>query len=109
VAVAKISVTDSELSLIDTQNQLRKEIEQACADVISAQSGYLASVEENGSTREAYDVTNEKFKQGLVSSVDFLVQKNNLISAESQLLQSKFSLIFGYKVLDFYKGIPLAL
>ncbi len=109
VAIAKISVTDSELSLIDTQNQLRKEIEQACADVISAQSGYLASLEQNSSTLEAYEVTNEKYKQGLVSSVDFLVQKNNLINAESQLLQSKFSLIFGYKVLDFYKGIPLAL
>jgi len=46
---------------------------------------------------------------GLLNSVDFLVQKTNLITSESKLLQSKFNVIFSYKVLDFYKGISLAL
>ena len=61
------------------------------------------------SSQESYDVTDEKFKVGLLNSVDFLVQKTNLITSESKLLQSKFSLIFGYKVIDFYKGIPLVM
>jgi outer membrane protein len=54
-------------------------------------------------------VTTEKYRLGLLNSADFLIQKTNLITAESKLLQSKFSLIFSYKVLDFYKGIPLVL
>jgi len=109
VALAKISVSDAELDEMNTRNTLRKSIEQACADVVSAKSQYMASQEQRTSTQEAYDVTTEKYKQGLVNSVDFLVQKTNLITSESKLLQSKYNVIFSYKIIDFYKGIPLAL
>jgi outer membrane protein len=109
VALANISVSDAELDEINTKNELRKNIEQACADVVSAKSQYTASQEQNQSTQQSYDVTTEKYKQGLLNSVDFLIQKTNLITSESKLLQSKFNVIFSYKVLDFYKGIPLAL
>lgn len=109
VSLANIAVSDAELDEINTKNQLRKDIEQACVDVVSAKSQYNASVEQQQSSQESYDVTTEKYRLGLLNSADFLIQKTNLITAESKLLQSKFSLIFSYKVLDFYKGIPLAL
>jgi outer membrane protein len=109
VALANISVSDAELDEINTKNQLRKEIEQACQDVVSAKSQYTASLEQKQSTQESYDVVTEKYRLGLLNSVDFLVQKTNLITSESKLLQSRFNVIFSFKVLDFYKGIPLAL
>jgi outer membrane protein len=109
VGIANIAVSNAELDVINTKNQLRKEIEQACVNVASAKSQYSASLEQQQSSQESYDVTNEKFKVGLLNSVDFLVQKTNLITSESKLLQSKFNLIFSYKVLDFYKGVPLTL
>jgi outer membrane protein len=109
VSLANIAVSDAELDEINTKNQLRKDIEQACVDVVSAKSQYNASVEQQQSSQESYDVTTEKYRLGLLNSADFLIQKTNLITAESKLLQSKFSLIFSYKVLDFYKGIPLVL
>lgn len=109
VGIAAINVDNAELDVINAKNQLRKEIEQACVDVVSAQEQYNASLEQKQSTQESYDVTNEKFKVGLLNSVDFLVQKTNLITSESKLLQSKYNLIFTLKVLDYYKGIPLTL
>ena len=109
VGIANIAVTNAELDVINTKNQLRKEIEQACVNVASAKSQYTAGLEQIQSSQESYDVTNEKFKVGLLNSVDFLVQKTSLITSESKLLQSKFNLIFSYKVLDFYKGVPLTL
>ncbi len=108
VALANISVSDAELDEINTKNQLRKEIEQACQDVVSAKSQYTASLEQKQSSQESYDVVTEKYRLGLLNSVDFLVQKTNLITSESKLLQSKFNVIFSYKVVDFYKGISLA-
>ncbi len=60
-------------------------------------------------TQEAAALSDEKFKQGIINSVDYLVSKTNLIVAESQLLQAKYNLIFSYKILDFYTGIPLSL
>lgn len=109
IASAGISVSDAELNEINTRNDLRKSIEQACADVASAKSQYAASLEQNQSAKESYDVATEKYQQSLINSVDYLIQKTNLITSESKLLQSKFNLIFSNKVVDFYKGIPLTL
>jgi outer membrane protein len=109
VAIANIAVSNAELDVVNAKNLLRKEIEQACTNVTSAWSQYTASLEQMQSSRESYDVTTEKFKVGLLNSVDFLVQKTSLITSESKLLQAKFNLIFSYKVLDFYKGVPLTL
>jgi outer membrane protein len=109
VAIAKIGYQNAELSELDTKNQLRKSIEQACQDVVSARSKYEANQENFNATQEAAALSDEKFKQGIINSVDYLVSKTNLIVAESQLLQAKYNLIFSYKILDFYTGIPLSL
>ncbi|MBW8324029.1 MAG: TolC family protein [Prolixibacteraceae bacterium] len=109
VSLATIAVSEAELDEINTKNELRKEIEQACVDVVSAQSKYTASLEENQATQESYDVATEKYKIGLLNSVDYLFEKINLITSESKLLQSKFNMIFSYKVIDFYKGVSLTL
>jgi outer membrane protein len=109
VALAEIGYRNAELTEIDTRNELRKNIEQACQDVISAQSQYEASLENYNATHESSALSDEKFNQGIINSVDYLVSKTNLIVAESQFLQSKYNLIFSYKILDFYSGIPLTL
>ncbi len=109
VALAKINAMNAEISETATKNQLRKNIEQACQDVISAQAEYEASLEKYQSTKESSALSDEKFNQGIINSVDYIVSKTNLIVSESQLLQSKYNLIFSYKILDFYTGIPLTL
>jgi outer membrane protein len=109
VAVAKLGYQDAELSETDTKNQLRKNIEQVCLDVRSARIEYEASIEKYQATSESSALSDEKFRQGIINSVDYLVTKTNMIVAESQLLQSKYKLIFSYKILDFYMGIPLSL
>jgi outer membrane protein len=109
VAVAKLGYNDAELSETDTKNQLRKSIEQACLDVTSAQIQYEASTENFKAMQESSALSAEKFNQGIINSVDYLVSKTNLIVAESALLQSKYNLIFSYKILDFYMGISLSL
>jgi outer membrane protein len=109
IAIAKIGFRNAELSEIDTKNQLRKNIEQACQDVTSAQIKYEASTENYQATLESAALSDERFKQGIINSVDYSVSKTNLIVAESQLLQAKYNLIFSYKILDFYSGIPLSL
>lgn len=109
IGVASIAVDEAELDAVNTRNDLRKSIEQACVDVVSAKTQYMAGLEGKNSAQESYDVAAEKYGIGLLNSVDFLIQKTNLITSESKLLQSKYNLIFSYKILDFYKGVPLAL
>jgi len=109
IQLAKIGIQNAELNELSVKNQLRKEIEQACVDVSSAQIQYEASQEQFQAIQESYSLAEEKFKNGLINSVDFLIEKTNLIVAESDLLQSKYNLIFNYKILDFYSGVPISL
>lgn len=109
VSRANIAVRGAELSATNTRNLLRKDIEQACLDITSSQEAYVARKEEYEATRESFDVATEKYEVGMLSSLDYMVQKTRLISAESNLLQSKYNLIFSYKTLDYYMGIPLNL
>lgn len=107
VAIARKNTDNAELDELNVKNQLRKSIEQACLDVTSSQIEYEASLEAYSAVKESFDVASEKFFQGIMNSVDFLIQKTSFIAAESSLLQSKYKLIFSYKVLDFYTGLPL--
>jgi outer membrane protein len=58
---------------------------------------------------EAFRYVEEKFNVGMVNSVDYNLQKNQLTSAKSQLLQAKYEYIFRTKILDFYNGVPIEL
>jgi outer membrane protein len=107
VSIAKINSKTAELNETNTKNQLRKEIEQACTDVFTAEKKYEANREQYSSLEEAYNVALERFNQGLLNSVDFLIQKTKYITAESDLIQSKYNLLFSYKTLDFYSGKSL--
>jgi outer membrane protein len=108
VAIAKKNTNNAEFDELNVKNQLRKAIEQACQDVTSSQIEFEASTEAYNAVKESFDVASEKFFQGLMNSVDFLVQKTSFIAEESSFLQSKYRLIFSYKVLDFYTGLPLS-
>ena len=108
VAIAKKNTNSAELDEMNVKNQLRKAIEQACQDVVSSQIEFEASTEAYNAVKESFNVASAKFFQGLMNSVDFLVQKTTFIAEESSFLQSKYRLIFSYKVLDFYTGQPLS-
>ena len=108
VEIAKENTNNAELDELNVKNQLRKAIEQACLDVTSSQIEYEASSEQYKAVKESFDVASEKYFKGIMNSVDYLIQKTSFISAESKFLQSKYKLIFSYKVLDFYTGQPLS-
>jgi outer membrane protein len=108
VAIAMKNTNNAEFDELNVKNQLRKAIEQACQDVTSSQIEFEASTEAYNAVKESFDVAAEKFFQGLLNSVDFLVQKTSFIAEESSYLQSKYKLIFSYKILDFYTGQPLS-
>jgi outer membrane protein len=53
--------------------------------------------------------TATKFDLGMVNALEVGVAQNNLIQAEGQLLYAKHTYILRMKILDFYRGVPIAL
>jgi outer membrane protein len=106
---AQISVENNELQLQNTKNLLRKDIEQSYTNALAAFKRYIANQKTVVSSKEAFRYTEEKFNVGMINSVEYNQSKNNLSTAESNLLQAKYEYIFRTKILDFYNGIPIEL
>jgi outer membrane protein len=109
ISNAKLSVMNSQLMLDQTKLDLYKEIQQAHADALAAMEEYNSSIEAVKSNQEAFKYAQQKLEVGLMNSVDFNVTKNNMITAESALIQAKYKYIFRLKILDFYMGNPIVL
>jgi outer membrane protein len=109
ISNAKIGVQDNEYALRQAQIQLRKEVEQAYTDALAAFENYKSRKKEVEANELSFKYMQEKFDVGIVNSVDYNVEKNNLVKAKSDYLQSKYQFIFKTKILEFYKGNPIKL
>jgi outer membrane protein len=106
---AQIQVQDYELQLQSTKNLLRKDIEQAYTNALAAFKRFVANQKAVVSSTEAFRYTEEKFNVGMINSVEYNQTKNNLTTAQSDLLQAKYEYIFRTKILDFYNGQTIEL
>jgi Outer membrane protein len=109
IANSQIQLENNELQLQSTKNALRKEIEQAYTNALAAFKRYIANQKAVVSSQEAFRYAEEKFNVGMMNSVEYNQSKNNLSSAQSNLLQAKYEYIFRTKILDFYNGRTIEL
>ena len=109
ISNANLQIYDYKYRLQTASNVLRKEIEQSYANALASLNRYISTQKAVVSMEEAFRYIEEKFNVGMVNSVDYNLQKNQLTAAQSQLLQAKYEYIFRTKILDFYNGIPIEL
>ncbi|MBN1952127.1 MAG: TolC family protein [Bacteroidales bacterium] len=109
ISLARISLEDSKYLLEQTKQVLFKEIQQACNDAGLAREKFKAAEEAVSSSRESFSYTEESYNLGVVGSVEYSLAKNNLIRAESQLLQARYEVIFAWMILNFYRGKSIEL
>lgn len=104
---AQVQVLNARYELQLQENQLYKDIQNARADAVAAWKKYQAARKTVESMQESFKYTEQKFEVGLVNSIEFNTAKNNLIRAQSELLQAKYEYLFKTRILDFYQGKPL--
>ncbi|MGQ1784714.1 MULTISPECIES: TolC family protein [unclassified Saccharicrinis] len=109
VKQAVITRDNYEYNLIDTRNDLRKAIEQACTDAQTASSTFLSYEEQFVAEQESFKLAEEMFSQGMLSSVDFLISKNNLTTAENNLTRAKYEMVLQNEIIEYYMGNLIAL
>ena len=107
ISQARIQKSQAELDLGIQKRDLRKIIEQAYADAVSALEKYNSSEDKVAAQAEAFKYAQQKFDVGVMTSFDYNNTKKDLTLAESQLLQAKYDFIFKTTILDFYMGNPI--
>lgn len=104
VRLAKVRHQLQSLQLEDTKKALYKEIQQAYYNAIAAQSRYESSVIAQEAARSAFELMDQKYKNGKANATEYLVQRTQLLKAQSDAIRARYDWIFRKKLLDFYKN-----
>ena len=101
---ARVNAKTAELNELNTQMILRMNIEQTYTSLKAAAKSYEAGKIQLSSTEMAYKNAEKKYTVGVMSTTDYLIQKNSYVLSVSNLIQTKYNFIFQSKILDFYQG-----
>ena len=104
VRSAKIERETQQLQLDNVKKSLYKEIQQACQAANAASAKYSSSIEAGNSSNAAYRLMQAKYENGKANITEFNEAKNNLMKAESDLVQAKYEYVFQTTLVDFYRG-----
>lgn len=109
VKSARLEQASSKLDLQDKKNTLSSTIEQYWINANSNQQNFLAAKDRVKSQEASYELLNEQFRNGLKNTVEVLQGRDNVISAEQDLLQSKYTTLLNVQLLKFYTGEKITL
>lgn len=106
---AKLAITTSQLDLLNTQKELLQEVESTYLDATSAQSQYLSASERLAYVRQSFELTEEQFFLGMKNTLEMLTEKNNLLNAQQEVLQSKYMAIMSIQLLNILQKKPVSI
>lgn len=107
VRSARIDRDNQVLKLEDAKKSLYKEIQQVYYNAIAAESRYVSSRQAVTSNEDAFRLTQGKYENGKASITEFNEAKNNLLKAQSDMVQAKYESLYQNSLLDFYRGKSL--
>jgi len=107
VAIAKLNIQNAELNEESVKIGLRQAIEQAYTNMLAAAEQYKASTELLQTEARTFGDMEKKYKIGLESATDYLVEESNYNKAQQNVVQAKYNYLLQVKLVDFYIGKPI--
>ena len=101
---ARIQREQALLSQQDVRKELYTTIEGFWLDAQSNQQKFRAAQVSVESEQQSYDLLSEQFQLGLKNIVELMNGKTNLLQAQQNKLQSKYTTILNIQLLKFYQG-----
>ena len=106
---ARIQREQALLSQQDVRKELYTTIEGFWLDAQSNQQKFRAAQVSVESEQQSYDLLSEQFQLGLKNIVELMNGKTNLLQAQQNKLQSKYTTILNIQLLKFYQGESITL
>ncbi len=107
IANAKINLMNAKLNEQQTKNDLRKSIETAYTNQVSAGKKLAATEEQMLLEKRTYSDMEKKYTIGALDATSFLIEKNNYNKVAMSLIQAKYDYVLKTKIVNFYLGKPL--
>jgi outer membrane protein len=83
---------------------LKQNVEQAYYNMTAAYKRYQVLMDQVKAYTESYRIYKLRFDAGVLTSVDFIIAKNNLDSSTVNLISAKYDYFIDSKILDYYQG-----
>ena len=109
VKSARIQRTALSWQLEESKKALYKEIQQAYYNALASESKYKSSQSASESAEASFKLMSEKYANGKASATEYNEMRTVWMKALSDGIQAKYEFVYRSKILDFYKGVPLAL
>ena len=107
IASAKIDYKAARFTSQTTRIQLKQNIEKDYFDMTASVNRYKAINEQVDAYTESFHAANLRFTEGVGSVVDYLIAKNNLDRAKTNLIAGRYDYLLRTKILDYYQSRPL--
>lgn len=104
IKLAKIDLENDKVVEENTKIELQQSVERASLDVNNALQKYKILVQQVAAFSESFRSADVRFASGVITSVEYLIAKNNLNRAEANLIITKYNFILRTKVLNYYQG-----
>ena len=106
---AKLDQVTKALELTEEQKNLYNTIESYNLQARNNQEKFKASITKTESMESSYRLLNEQFENGLKNVVELLTGKDELLQAQQEKLQSKYTTLLNIQLLKFYQGNSMTL
>lgn len=101
---AAIQLKNTDYVAESTRVQLRQSVEQAFANMTAAKNRYSALIRQVDAFTQSFHTAEIRFNAGVETVVDYIIAKNNLDRANSNLIIARYDYLLRTKVLDYYRG-----
>ncbi|MDY3034181.1 MAG: TolC family protein [Odoribacter sp.] len=109
VNIARINVENAELAYENVRKDLLRSVETIYQDAVAAQDRYRSAKENLNAVQFSFNLTQEQFFLGMKNTLEMLIEKNNLLSAQLEMVQAKYMAILNKQLLNFYRGLEIQL
>jgi outer membrane protein len=104
---AKVAEQQATVQAQTTRIQLKQAIEQDFVNLQAAYETYKTLLDQVTDFAQSFHAADVRFAAGAISTVDYVIAKNNLDKVQLNLVAAKYNYILRTKILDFYQDRPL--
>ncbi len=107
IAIAKIDYKSAQFTANTTKIQLKQNIEKDYFNMTASLDRYKTLVEQVDAYNASFHAADIRFTEGVGTSVDYIIAKNNLDRAKTNLIVARYEYLLRIKILDYYQQKPL--
>jgi len=106
---AQLNVTSAQLTKESDLLSLKQGVYQAYYNAVASLEKYQANKKAVAVAERSFDLATKRFNIGMLNTIDYLTNQNNLFTARINTLISQYDYVFRIKVLEYYKGLGIRL